>query len=30
MNGSIACKSELEQGTEFIIRFKQHKFSYEN
>lgn len=29
MNGSIACKSELEQGTEFIIRFKQHKFNYE-
>ncbi len=30
MNGSIACKSELEQGTEFIIRFKQHKFNYES
>jgi PAS domain S-box-containing protein len=30
MNGSISCKSELEQGTEFIIRFKQHKFNYDN
>lgn len=26
MNGSITCKSEIEKGTEFIIRFRQHKF----
>jgi PAS domain S-box-containing protein len=28
MNGAIVCKSELEKGTEFIIRFKQHRFEY--
>ncbi|HMP87099.1 MAG TPA: PAS domain-containing sensor histidine kinase, partial [Lacibacter sp.] len=28
MNGSISCSSELEQGTEFTVRFKQHKFDY--
>lgn len=28
MNGSISCQSELNVGTTFTIRFKQHKFDY--
>jgi signal transduction histidine kinase len=30
MNGSIKCKSELDNGTSFIIKFKQHKFADTN
>lgn len=30
MNGSIKCKSELDKGTRFIIKFKQHKFADSN
>lgn len=29
MNGAISCHSELNVGTTFTIRFKQHKFDYE-
>ncbi|MFN4286793.1 MAG: ATP-binding protein [Lacibacter sp.] len=29
MNGSISCQSQLNAGTTFTIRFKQHKFEYE-